>query len=384
VVEAALSQPPRETNLQWLVVAAAMLLGILVVAGLVSSRLNRASVPSHQAPTPVADYGTPPTGVPLIYVLDSNHQKWLIGFDWSGKPRGTIKLAYPSTPQGPLQQSPDGSAFVYASNPKMREMQFLDRLGQPVPGDSSLTYQFQMWADDSKHLCTLNADGRQWNLGLRLAGAAPARTSVVAIDPSIAQSGIIAISLAACSARNDRAVLAYAYMGRPTMYWVVRISDGHILSQRTEAAYSVGNVVASGDGSLVAENSAKSNGQLIGATAPHTTIRRAADGSVAINLDPTYGVLAFNKDNSVALVYTSPWASGVATHVALINVGNGAILWRSDGTTEFSGVFVQPDGNSLAVLLQDPSDQTLNPSVNVFILRPDGSATAVQGSFVRP
>ena len=66
VVEAALSQPPRETNLQWLVVAAAMLLGILVVAGLVSSRLNRSSVPSHQAPTPVADYGTPPTGVPLI------------------------------------------------------------------------------------------------------------------------------------------------------------------------------------------------------------------------------------------------------------------------------------------------------------------------------
>src|SRR5438309_7541216 len=55
VVRAAARQPRREMNLQWLAVAATILIGVLVVVSLMSTRIaGRAPAPSQ----PVGDYGT--------------------------------------------------------------------------------------------------------------------------------------------------------------------------------------------------------------------------------------------------------------------------------------------------------------------------------------
>jgi hypothetical protein len=66
IVAAAALRPQRERNLQWMAVAAALLLGILVVAGLLSTRLaQRASVvapaatPGAPTPTPTQPAASP-------------------------------------------------------------------------------------------------------------------------------------------------------------------------------------------------------------------------------------------------------------------------------------------------------------------------------------
>lgn len=384
VVASVVARPGREPHLQWIAVAAAALLGILVVAGLMSTRFaHRTTVPVPAATPkslPVADYGPPPAGVPLVYVPDPNHSSWLIGFDWSGKPRGTVKPERPIDPNRKLIQAPDGSAFLYAAF-KGGVEQFFDRLGRPLTGqNSSLTFQSQMWADDSRHLCTLDSASRQWRVGLRLPGAAPTSTRVVALDPTIARSGILAVSFAACSVRNDRAILTYSYSGRASQFWIVRISDGKILAHRTYPADQVGNITASVDGAWIAENSGKSSGQVAPA-APSTIIRRASDLAAIATLDPTFGVVGSNGDHSLALVTTTPWASGIATSLAVMNVQTGAVLWRSDGKEEFAGFLAQPKGLDLAVMLKGPEDSSLDPPLNLVIVHSNGAATPIPSRF---
>ena len=387
IVDAVSRNPRRSPNLQWLAVAAAVILGALVVLGLMSTRFHPRAVVPAATPnaSPLADYGPPPAGVSLIYVQDLRHPGWLIGFDWTGMPRGTVKLAQPIDQFARLSQSPEGSGFAFAPPAaKGGFTQFLDRLGNPVPNqDSTLRYQDQMWADDSVHMCTLGYSGglnSQWEIGLRLPGAAPSPLSVVALDSQNLQSGVIAVTFAACSARNDRAVIAYSYFERPTEFWVIRISDGTILSHRTYPADDLVNVTVSSDASLIAENSGKSTGQVAPAAAS-TVIRRATDMSVVSTLDPTIGVLGFNSDNSLALVTLSPWASGVVTDLAVIDVQNGKTIWRSKQNEEFAGFLAEPNGRDLAVMLQAPSDSSLHPSINLVMVRSTGTETDIPGRY---
>jgi hypothetical protein len=164
--------------------------------------------------------------------------------------------------------------------------------------------------------------------------------------------------------------------------WVVRMSDGKVLAHHTYAANQLANIVASGDGALIAENSAKSVGQIAPA-APSTIIRRASDMSVVLTLDASIGVLGFNSDNSAALVYTTPWAAQVQTHMALIEVQTGKVLWRYEGSQELAGFLAQPNGKGFAVMLKGTADSGMHPSVSVVMVRGDGSAIAIPGSYVR-
>jgi len=101
-------------------------------------------------------------------------------------------------------------------------------------------------------------------------------------------------------------------------------------------------------------------------------------------LDPSFEVLAFSADDSEALVATTPWASGTSTHVALVEIATGRVIWRGDEKAYLSGVLVEPVGAAFALLFQDPSDTTLHPSVNVLIVPIDGRVFGIPGRFVRP
>jgi hypothetical protein len=392
VVEAVIDQPRRETNYQWLAVAAALLLGILVVVGLMSTRFARhAEVPAGHQSKPTAspfalDYGPPPAGVPLVYVLDSQHEGWLIGFDWTGKPRGTVKMAQPLDTSR-IGQAPDGSVFGISPNGKGGYTEFMDTLGNRLPMDPTASdwpvSVPLIWADDGKHMCGIWYSQRGWTLITRIpTGGA---TSVpVAIDPdgAISRTGIIGISAVACSLRNDRAVITRGDYGVEAHVWVVRISDGKILSHQTYAANQLMNVTVSSDGTLIVENSAKAAGQIAPAAAS-TIIRRAADMSVVLTLDSAMGVLGFSSDNSVALVTTSPWAAQVPTHLALIEVQTGKVLWRYEGSMELAAFLAQPNGRKLAVMLKGTAERGMHPSVNVILLNNDGSSAAIPGWYVR-
>jgi hypothetical protein len=366
------------------IVSFAVLAAIVVVAGFLALQLApRAAAPAVVAsPSPRAvDYGPPPSNVPLLWVQDPNHDGWLIGFDWTGKPRGTVKLSQPMGEHDKLSQAPDGSAFGIEASGKGGFRVYLDRLGNVSPSPSSvINYPLEMWADDSRHVCTLSGLGGHWNLGLMVPGGAQNPVNVVAIDPTLARSGIIAFSFAACSALNDRAVIQYSYFGRPTEYFVVRISDGAILQQRIYATDQVANVTASMDGSLIAENSGKSTGQAMPAAAS-TIIRRAADMSVVTTLDSSTGVLAFSGDDSSVLVNSSPWTAGVPTMLEVLDLQTGAVMWRGEGTAALSTFAVQPAGNAFAVALTQPGSQA--PPATILIVYGDGSRPAkLPGLFV--
>ena len=391
------SRPRRPARLQWIAAAAAILIGALVVAGLSWSRLahnvgqarptalpSASPVASPTATPFVEDYGTPPEGVPLIYLQDPKNPAWYIGFDWSGTPRGTVKLAQAIDVQGSVTQAPDGSGFAVAPAAKGGFQVFLDRLGQPtINQDATTRFQDQMWADDSSRLCTLDYDSRGWRIGVRSPGGAPV-IHAVALDASIAQSGNIAISFRSCSPVRDRAVLVYNAYGHPTDVYVVRLSDGAVLLHQSHPANSLADITASSDGSLIAESSNKSTGYLLDGPAANTLVRRVSDGGVVATLDPGYGVLAFSRDNSLALVNTSPWASGVATHLALVRLSDRAILWTYDGGEEFAGSLSRPDVPAFAVLLEQPTAQVAHTTVDLVIIAADGAATTLPDRYVRP
>jgi len=350
-------------------VSFALLAGILVIAGFMAVQFPpRPAAPAAPAtavlPSPVAaDYGPPPAGVPLLWVHDPNHPGWLIGFDWTGKPRGTVKLSQQVGQYDKLNQAPDGSAFGYEPNGKGGFHLFFDQLGNPIgSAGSSVRYQSEMWADDSRHLCSLDGSGGHWSLGFALPGEAPNPVNEIALDPSsLARSGIIAYSVAACSARNDRAVIPYSYPGRPTAYSVVRISDGAILQQRTYAAGQVENVTASVDGSLIAENS--------GVT---TLIRRASDLTLVSGLDATLRVLAFSGDDSSVLVSTAPLGAGLPANQEVLDLQTGRVIWRGEGTSAVSSFAAQPGGNAFAVALTTDG----NPPGTILMIYGDGSRPA--------
>lgn len=367
-------------------VSFAVLAGIMVAAGFMAIQFPpRPAAPAAAviALSPLAvDYGPPPPSVPLVWVQDPNHPGWLIGFDWTGKPRGTVKPSRAVAPYDRFSQAPDGSGFGIEPNGKGGFQVFLDRLGGTIATSGpQVFYQSEMWADDSRHLCTLDPRTSHWTLGLALPGAAPNPVNEVALDPSsLARSGIIAFSFAACSARNDRAVIPYSYQGRPTAYSVVRISDGAVIQQRTYEAGQVANVTASMDGSLIAENSGQSAGQ----PAPNATltvIRRASDLSVMTTLGPNIGVLAFSGDNSAALVSTAPLIAGQAAMLEVLDLQTRRATWTGEGTSALGAVFVQPSGNTFAVALTQPGGQ--NPPATILMIYGDGSRPAkLPGLFV--
>jgi hypothetical protein len=357
---------------------------VALVIGLAGACSNSSTATqSSPKPSPVQDYGPPPAGVPLIYVQNPAHSTWLVGFDWSGKPRGTIKLSQPIDPQRRMIQTPDGSGFAYDIGGKGGNLLFLDRLGNPIPNqDSTPRYHDQMWADDAKHLCTLESAVDQWTIGVRTPGAAPVSPQVVALDSPNLRSGIIAITFAACSPANDRAVLQYSYFPRPAEFWVVRLSDGKILGHRSYALGQFANVAASPDAALLAANSGTSAGQIEPA-APSTIISRASDLSVVSTLAPTEGVIGFNSDDSLALVNTTPWAAGVATQLAVVDIRTGTVISRYADGRELSGFLALPGGRDFALLFQSPSDSKSPPAVDIVIAHADGTSTAVPGHFIR-
>jgi len=389
VVRSAVSQPRRQTSLHWLAVVAALVLGVLVVVSLMSTRLVNGPSPAHKQPIPIGgDYGPPPAGWPLFYVGDPKHPGWYIGFDWNGAPRGTIKLAQPVDDTTFLFQAPDGSGFGLppaGGKGGYDGTQFLDRLGRPLAQtSSSIHFHDLMWAGDSSRLCTLDFDTRAWRVGLMTPGSAPASLHTVAIDDFVSQSGVIAIRFAACSPGNDRAVLTYSVFQYPTIVWVVRLSDGKILLREEHDRNQLADIVASRDGLLIAENSNRLTGYIGGPSAAKTIIRRTSDGSVVTSLEPTIGVRGFSADDSLMLVTTSPWASGVKTNMAAIEVATGKVVWHTEAADEFSGFFTEPLGAGFAIMFKSIYDQAPHPTVYIVMVFTGGASHGPPGTFLHP
>jgi hypothetical protein len=386
IVESTMARPRRELRLQWLAVAAVLVISALVIVTLVSSRVaSRTQAPAHSSPTPVTkvkgDYGPPPPGLALFYLKDPDHAGWYVGFDWSATPRATLKFP-PSDPNLSLAQSADGSYFIYRPGAKGGSGQFYDRLGKPLAGNGG--FAGAVWADDNSHQCgmAVNESTGKWFLATQVPGQPAANVANVAPYAAGDQS---AIRLLACSFHNDRAVVARVTNSYPTDLWVIRLSDGNVLTHTTytDKGTELGELVASRDGSLVALNSSKASGGT--SWFGPSQVVRASDGALVAKFDPSFGVLGFSADNKTVLVTTSRWVFGSPTHLAVLAIPSGNILWRYDGPEQMTDFFTNPDGSGFAVMLQSPSEPAgPHPTVDVVIVNQVSEPLIVPSHYQRP
>jgi hypothetical protein len=385
VVRAAARQPRRELNLQWLAVAAALVIGALVVVSLMSTRLaGRSPVPSR----PVGqnrDYGAPPAGVPLIYLAVPNHDGWFTGFDWTGKPRGTVKVG--STESG-LAMAPDGQSFATGIGAKGGNWQFLDRLGKPVASGSLPGAYSTMWADDNRHLCALTQDPQSlaYSLWTLQPGQQPRSVSEVARDTNLGQTSL---GLVACSFAGDSAIVVRTNIAWVTEAWIVRLSNGKILAHHDYVAAAVETVVATRDARYIAETSTAATGA--GPTsAPVTQIRRVADWAAVASFDHGYTVLAFSGDGTSVLVRTLITQQGTPSHLAIFKWKEGGspqTLWQYTGSEDVATFIGQPSADGFALSFVVPGqeyDQWCAPGMagcttylSVMIVHGDGSTAQI-------
>jgi hypothetical protein len=337
----------------------------------------------------------------LIYVHDPTHPLWLVGYDWLGRPRGTVKIAQ-GIGAGYVGQAPDGQLFQVSPSAKGGSGIFLDRVGQPIlllAGTGA--YTGGVWADDNRHFCSVSVDQQTfaWTLNMQLPGEGQEQVAVIARDTGIGQTGI---AVAACSVYNDQAVLVRTVVAWPSEMWVMQLSTGKVLSHSTIGGQPA-NLIAGADTLFTAVNSGKSmSGQATGF--PSTVIRRVSDGSVVATLDPAMGVLAFSRDNSLVLVTTAPWIQGRPAHLAVVDVKSTQIIWRYDGPEGLGGFLAEPGGNldaafgpgfAIALTVNPPQVTPCggtsktpchavveDPARDILIVHSNGSVTQVAGRHV--
>jgi hypothetical protein len=394
IVDVATGQTAHAATRQWLALVAAILTAVLVVTGLVVSRLNHATSPSHVPP--VGDYGPPPPGVALIYVDDPNHLDWMIGYDWSGTPRGTLKVAHHLDQFQRIVQSPDGSAFEVADRRDLHGGDgFADRFGAPtgsyysrlgafLPGLSLGTGARGLWADDDAHFCFLSFD---LQTGLpTLATQVPGQTPqpVAALPEPGPWLVPTSFHVASCSFKHDRAILVRNLFSQTTALWVVRLSDGKILDIHGYSRDQYNSVVPSSDSMYVAEN----GHTLDGVRERPTQIRRVSDWAVVASWNLVPDVLSFSGDGS--LVVLSNWT--VASGVYVMDWRSQSVVWYSPGL-RLVGLLAQAAGRGVAVAFAPAELVQLGPecgaptpplmchptAVGITIVHADGTAIQIRG-----
>lgn len=373
-IAAAVASPQRrQTNLQWAAVAAAVVLALLVVAGLMATRIgHRTSIQAHNPP--VADYGPPPTGVALVYVHDPKHAGWLIGYDWQGRPRGTVKLAK-SVDAAAVGMAPDGQSFSAMVGSKGGGTLFLDRLGREISA-GQMAVDREVWADDNRHLCGMSLDNQTflWTLVWQAAGEQRHSIDIVR-DSGVGQTGL---AVASCSVKNDRAIVVRTSVAWPSELWLVRLSDGKLV-HHTYTMSTLSGIVSSRDTLYIAEN-ATIETQSPTRSSILTQIRRVSDWQVATTLPQGERVLGFSGDDSLVLVAMS---SGT-DHEAVLALASGSMIWRETSTKGLTGFVAEPNGSSFALAVTDCcSGAPQNPVVgDVFIVHGDGTTTTIPGRYL--
>jgi hypothetical protein len=266
--------------------------------------------------------------------------------------------------------SPDGQEFQVVTGGTGGSGLFLDRLGQPVRSATQSTgFAGGIWADDNRHLCSAFVDQQTfvWRFSTQLPGEAPRSVAVIARDPGLGHTGI---NVVACSVHNDRAILVRTSIAWASELWVVRISNGKVLSHHTFAANLQITVVASRDSAYIAENPGVTDLTVTPPGPVLTRIRRVSDWTQVANVN--LRVLAFSGDDSLVLLSSMPPGAAITPPLAVEDWKSGSTVWDGVGTDAFA-VVVQPGGRDFALALASPGPDGRMAAIE--IIHGDGSVT---------
>jgi hypothetical protein len=363
---------PRREPARRLAVATSVMLAVLVVAGLLwTSPGFRARLRTPAARPPAARPTATPTLAPpsgtgfFYYIVRPPMQP--VGSarrsDWSGAP-----LPAPDPPKGLLgdiMASPDGRYF--AAPVGTQEVEFVDS----ASGAIVATYNgnaLDTWADDSRHLCSLDYSAAGFPSGIRTGLLVPESGVQTATVPIVGLPADAGGFLATCSFRNDRALLVAGRGAQPeSTVYAVQLSTGRVLFHRDLPAGTVVFTALSADCRYAAASSAQQ-------ADPHATgiVTDVVDldaGTVVAHLDGA--VAAFSGDDQrVALSQGSTGAASV------VEWRTGRTIWtQAQRVIVAEGVRSLPGEAAMALTVSLRAPQYVVP--DLVLVRNDGTSTVV-------
>lgn len=307
--------------------------------------------------------GIPPAGTPVIWYTSTN--PWnsadvprMVALDWQGQVVGTMY-------QPVTVQSPDGSIVGTTTGT------YLTAAGERLSALSGIPY-FPVIADDNASVCELSntIGGRALDqLWLTTGPVSGPLHAVAPVGGFGARSGV---GIIACSALNDRAVIADTGMNGTNGVRVIALSTGRVLYQHAYAV-ATSTVFSSHDARYLAELMPVAGSE----GAPFTTvIRRTADGTVVARLDGRLA-MRFSWDDR-AVVTTMPLSQPTGRQLQLQEWQTGKVIWRLPtpaGQGEPVFALAQPHGTKIAIASWSQTD-TGAPD-QLWLVDADGNATQV-------
>jgi hypothetical protein len=209
--------------------------------------------------------------------------------------------------------------------------------------------------------------------------------------PNVGQGGL---STAACSFKSNRALVYATAVRWPTDWWLVQLTDGAIIRQKTFPSEYLRNVVGSDDAAFIAENSSQFTPDP-GRSAPYTVIRSTADGAEVGRLtEYVVDVGGFSGDGSLVLAHGKQdlYQTGPAR---IIEWRTGRVLWTGPDGRQLNRIRALPGGRDFALAFSAPPhlippgcgptiacQQIVDPLQDIVIVHRDGSATNVPGRYL--
>ena len=342
----------------------------------VSASPSPSAIPSP-TPTPAAppDYGPPPAGVDLFYLQWPSAPTWLIGFDWTGKPRATVHLAaldgQTDEAGSGISVAPNGLGFAYGG------VMTFDRLGRAIYAGTPLSKGSlgMLWSEDAQLLCGVETESST----VDSAGNATEDFYLVRRSPTgppvrVAKflhlnfvSGDMGYSAVACSHWLDRALLLKTVCCGTQGAVVLRLSDGARLGTWTRGK-GAGQPVFSPDGQEVAEPTLGPYG-----TSTSTEVRLVLGGTVLARYGAGVDFLGFSGDNRFAVVANGP-------RLQVIEVSTRRVIWTDAGGLALARVVARPFSGDLVLAFT-----AANKSPDgIVVVHADGTSTALDGKWLVP
>jgi hypothetical protein len=388
--------PRRQAGFR-LAAAISVALSILVVAGLLwvspgfRGRLQAAGhepVPAGQPASSARLAATPPPGGVKRFayqtvvtgqaamagdprpLIPSGPLRWA---DWSG-----AALPASPVPNGSFLNmvSPDGRYFTALTGPTVvtrvtgpnsvdvhstpGTMRVVDESGAVV-ATASAGGGFDLWADDSKHLCGLDRDTRGWPSAILIDAVVPGRGLVRSRVPI---SGLPARSggyMAGRSVTSDRAVLLPMLAGA-SMYGI-QLSTGRVVFTRGIPAGATRLVISSDQRYAATTVPDATRGQL------STEVMDLETGAVVARLAGS--AVGFSGDHQLVALNAAP-NGGPAS---LVEWRTGRTEWQSDSIATIDsaqGLRWLPDSRAVALTLTNP-----DAAPDVVLVASDGTAKVV-------
>ena len=313
---------------------------------------------------------------PVFYFRDAKDQSSLLAYDWSGVLKGTLRVSA-SEPYG-VSPSADGTHLLLLH-------------GHLTSGGRVLGHTANgKWAGVNAHLCAfLNRVGgppvsapRQVGPNTFVYDAIPGTLFYESLDGSsrrVLDFGQFGRhggpTVLACSAANDRAVIAGSFVGTMSGLEVVRLSDGKVIAHGPNPPQlGPDGTVVSADGTLLGIGSTGGI-SVPGGTNAFTVYSLPENGKVARIAGG--GIEAFSADDTRALIVEDTGGSNERRTYQLINLVTSRSLWKAElspGT-----VLTRPGSGDFLVASRsfEPSLTRANgndPFEDVWLVSADGSA----------